>query len=114
MNKIIIMLTLVFVTFPSLTAKDKAPTKTETIKVWGNCEMCQTTIEKAAKKVKGVVKAKWDVDKKILTVTYKPTETSNEAIQKAIATVGYDTESFKADDKAYAKLHGCCQYDRKK
>lgn len=53
-----------FFTFPSLTAKDKAPTKTETIKVWGNCEMCQTTIEKAAKKVKGVVKAKWDVDKK--------------------------------------------------
>ncbi len=114
MNKIIIMLTLVFLTISSITAKEKTPTKTETIKVWGNCEMCESTIEKATKKVAGVVKADWDVDKKKLTVTYKPSETTNETIQKAIAAVGYDTENFTADDKAYANLHACCQYDRKK
>jgi hypothetical protein len=26
--------------------------------------------------------------------------------------VGHDTEKYRADDKAYAKLPGCCKYDR--
>ena len=88
--------------------------KTDTIKVWGNCDMCETTIEKAAKKVKGVTKANWDVDKKILIVTYKVSETNNQEIQKAVANAGYDTEAMTGDDNAYAKLHKCCQYERKK
>lgn len=114
MNKIILAFSLVLFAGFTMMAKDKTPTKTETIKVWGNCEMCETNIEKAAKKVKGVVKASWDADKKILTVTYKPSETTNETIQKAIAAIGYDTEAFKGDDKAYENLPACCQYDRKK
>ena len=36
------------------------------MKVWGNCGRCKSRIEKAAKK-KGVVKAAWDIDSKILT-----------------------------------------------
>ena len=30
-------------------------------KVWGNCEMCQTKIVKAAKSVEGVKKAHWNI-----------------------------------------------------
>jgi len=35
-------------------------------------------------------------------------------IQKKIAATGDDTQKYKADDIAYAKLPGCCQYERKK
>jgi mercuric ion binding protein len=92
---------------------DMASTKTETIKVWGNCNTCKAHIEKAAK-TDGVSKAKWDKDLKMLTLVYDPSKVKSEDIQKKIAAVGYDTEKFKGDDKAYAKLDACCQYDRKK
>ncbi|MBK9486598.1 MAG: hypothetical protein IPO01_15855 [Chitinophagaceae bacterium] len=34
----------------SISTSTAQTAKTETIKVWGNCGMCKTTIEKAAKK----------------------------------------------------------------
>ena len=92
---------------------DMATIKTETIKVWGNCETCQARIEKAAK-ADGVSKASWDKDTKLLTLVYDPSKVKSDKIQKKIAAVGHDTEKFKAEDKVYAKLPGCCQYDRKK
>ena len=86
--------------------------KTETIKVWGNCGMCKTTIEKAAKKA-GATKATWNEDSKELKVTYAVSKTSSAKIQEAIAKSGYDTQDLIADNKAYDNLHGCCKYDRK-
>jgi len=88
-------------------------TKTETIKVWGNCNMCKAHIEKAAK-TEGVSNASWNKDSKLLTLVYDPSKIKSDDIQKKITAVGYDTEKFKGDDKAYAKLDACCQYDRKK
>ena len=95
------------------TKMDMASTKTVTIKVNGNCETCQARIEKAAK-VSGVSKASWNKDTKLLTLAYDPSKVTSDDIQKKIAAVGHDTEKYKADDKAYTKLPGCCQYDRKK
>jgi periplasmic mercuric ion binding protein len=86
--------------------------KKETIKVWGNCSMCKTTIEKAAKKA-GATAASWNEDSKELKVSYTSNKTSSVKIQQAIAKSGYDTQDFTANDKVYNKLHGCCQYDRK-
>lgn len=86
--------------------------KTETIKVQGNCNSCKKHIETAAK-VPGVTKADWNKDSKVLTLVYDPSKVSSDAIQKKIAAVGYDTEKYKGDDKAYAGLDECCQYDRK-
>ena len=60
--------------------------KTETFKVWGNCESCQARIEKAAK-VDGVSTANWNKDTKMLTIAFNPAKTSDEAIQKSIAAV---------------------------
>jgi copper chaperone CopZ len=88
-----------------------ASSKTETIKVLGNCSTCKAKIEKAAK-VDGVSKASWDTDSKLLTLVFDPSKVKSDDIQKKIAAVGYDTEKFKGDDKAYAKLDACCQYDR--
>lgn len=92
---------------------EMASTKTETLKVWGECESCQARIEKAAK-VEGVSKANWNKETKLLTLVYDPSKIKSDDILKKIAAVGHDTEKFKADDKAYAKLPACCQYERKK
>lgn len=88
-----------------------AQTKTETIPVSGNCGMCKSKIEKAAKST-GAEDAKWDVDAKTLTVKYNSSTTNAAKIQQAIAAVGYDTRDVKASNEAYDKLHGCCKYDR--
>lgn len=85
---------------------------TSTFKVWGNCEMCKETIE-GSLKVDGITKADWNVDSKIITVSYDDKKISLDQIQKNIASVGYDNEKYKGDDKAYSELPGCCQYDRK-
>tara|TARA_R110002012_G_scaffold196235_6_gene364577 strand:- start:745 stop:1191 length:447 start_codon:yes stop_codon:yes gene_type:complete len=83
-----------------------------TFGVRGNCGMCKSTIEKAAKSVDGVEKANWDVDNKIISVTYNNDKTTTDAVQKAIAASGYDTSDFKGDDVAYKSNAKCCQYDR--
>ncbi len=90
-----------------------ATTKTETIKVAGNCGMCKDRIEKAATAA-GVSKANWDTKTHLLAVTYSPSKTSSEEIQKKIAAVGHDTEKVKATDNAYASLPSCCKYKRMK
>jgi copper chaperone CopZ len=90
---------------------ESTSSKTETIKVSGKCEMCKSSIEKAAK-IDGVSKAEWNKDSKLLTLAYNPSKVTSDAVQKSIATVGYDTEKFKATDAAYKSLPSCCQYDR--
>ena len=84
-------------------------TKTESIKVSGNCETCKARIEKAAK-VDGVSKADWSTKTKVLTLTYDPSKVKSDDIQKKIAAVGHDTQKYKATDKVYNALPGCCKY----
>lgn len=88
-------------------------TKTESFKVAGKCGMCKARIEKAAK-VEGVTKAEWDSEKQMLTVTYDPSKVNTDDIQKKVAGVGHDTDKFKAENKVYDKLPGCCKYERLK
>lgn len=89
-----------------------SPSKAHTFNVKGNCGMCKTKIEKAAKSVAGVSVANWDVNAKILTVSFNEEKTNLDAIHAAIAKVGYDTDKIKADDEVYRNLHHCCKYDR--
>jgi len=86
-------------------------TKTESFKVWGKCDMCKTRIEKTVK-AEGVVNADWDLKTRMLTVTYDPSKTNKEALSKKLAAVGHDTEKYRAPDDVYAKLPGCCHYER--
>jgi len=85
--------------------------KTESIPVSGNCGMCKSTIEKAAKSA-GAKEANWNVEKKELTVKYSSSSSNAAKIQNAVAAAGYDTRDVKATKEAYERLHSCCQYDR--
>lgn len=106
----LILIALLVITAHSLYAQ--ASNKTDTIKVWGECGMCKNRIEKALK-LDGIIKASWNEDTKMLTVEYNAAKIANTDIQKKVAAVGHDTELFRADDKVYSKLPGCCKYDRK-
>ncbi|HEX8332259.1 MAG TPA: copper chaperone [Segetibacter sp.] len=99
------------VTSLTVSAQTKSSTKSEKVKVWGNCGMCQTRIEKAAKEA-GASSAKWSYETTMLAVTYNPAKTSLKNIESKIASVGHDTRGVKATDEAYEKLHGCCKYER--
>lgn len=85
--------------------------KTETVTIYGNCGMCQKTIEKAGN-IKNVVKISWDIDTHVATLTYDSYLSNPDAILKRIALAGYDSDKFLAPDTVYNNLPGCCQYER--
>ena len=104
---------------PTVQEEQHDHVKTETFKVYGNCEMCKKRIEKAAGSVDGIKSATWDVGTKILTVQYDEHELAKDGksmdnVHMKIAEAGYDTEHYTAKEKAYKALPGCCQYERKK
>lgn len=85
--------------------------KTETVKIYGNCGMCESTIEKAGN-LKKVAEVDWNKDTKMATLTYDSLKTNPDEILKRIALAGYDSDKFLAPDSAYNNLSGCCQYER--
>lgn len=85
--------------------------KTETVKIYGNCGMCETNIEKVGT-IKKVAKVDWNQETQMATLTYDTTKTNLDEILKRIALAGYDSDKFLAPDDVYNNLHGCCQYDR--
>ena len=114
MKSLRFMLIAVFAIATSpLFAQQSAPSNTDTIKVYGECSMCKSRIQKALK-LEGISAAEWDTDTKLLTVTYDPGKISNNEIQKKVTAVGHDTEKYKADDKVYDKLPAAASTKGKK
>jgi len=104
--------TILLFSFSSCNAQIKN-TKTESVKIYGNCEMCEKTIETAGN-VKKVANVEWNKDSKMATITYDSIKTNQDEILKRIALAGYDSDKFLAPDDVYSKLAGCCQYERVK
>tara|TARA_B000000475_G_C15590936_1_gene280646 strand:- start:132 stop:485 length:354 start_codon:yes stop_codon:yes gene_type:complete len=110
LEKIILFIGIVLISTSLYAQKPKY--EKANFKVWGNCEMCMVTIEKAAKSVDGVKTARWNMINEKIKVKFDPEKTDLEKIQQAITFVGYDTELFKATDESYNSLHYCCKYER--
>lgn len=111
--KAIILMAVVGLLSTTLIQAQIKNAKTETIKVYGNCGMCETTIKKEGSKTK-LYKTDWNVDTKMASITYDSKKTSADAVLKTLALSGYDNISYLAPDEAYAKLPDCCQYKREK
>lgn len=82
-------------------------------KVWGNCGKCKARIEKCLK-CKGVKKGIWDMDSRMLTVTFNPKIISLEQIHEKLGRAGHDTEELYTTEKLYDHLPKCCKYIREK
>ena len=111
--KIIKFLTLTCLTLVCLTTFAQKP-KWEKVKfqVLGNCDMCKTKVEKGATGVEGVKTARWNIVTGKMKVKFNPAITNANKIQLMIASIGYDTENYKATDEVYNNLHHCCKYER--
>ncbi|MBC5839656.1 DUF3347 domain-containing protein [Flavobacterium muglaense] len=110
-SKILVAIT-VLLSFTSCEAQIKNA-KTETVKIYGNCDKCKNKIEKAGN-IKSIAKVTWDDKTQIATLIYDAKKNNQDEILKRIALVGYDSDKFLAPDKTYSKLDKCCQYDRPK
>ena len=86
--------------------------KTETFHVYGNCGMCEKTIEASLVDVDGISKADWDKNSKQIEVEFDTSKIKLIDIKNYIAKVGYDMKDLRAEESTYSKLLGCCQYDR--
>ena len=109
-----------FATFQSANAQQSDKTqrtvgiKTQYISVSGTCSMDKRRIETAAYTVDGVKSAVWNEYSQVLTLKYSVfKKDAADNVQKKIASVGNDTEKYRADDAAYQKLPDCCHYQRK-
>ena len=78
--------------------------QTTSFKVYGNCDMCKTRIEKAANALFGVTGAVWEVESQLVKLEYNPELVDIETIHKVIAKAGHDTEKSKSDNKVYENL----------
>lgn len=110
---IIVLVAFSSANFGQTATKTSTAQKTETFKVSGECNMCKSRIEKTVK-AEGAISADWVVKTKMLTITFDPEKTNVDALSKKLASIGHDTEKYKATDEAYSKLPGCCQYDKTK
>ncbi len=107
-----IVKTLAVVALTMVSSALFAQTKTDKIKVLGNCGMCKNRIEKGLKSDSAITSAAWDKTTKILTVAYDSKKTNAKAIAKKVAALGHDNAMAKADAGVYEKLPSCCKYDR--
>src|ERR1700741_2848548 len=82
---------------------------TISFKVYGLCEQCKQRIEQSIK-VNGVDSANWNIQSKMLSLTYDTGLISLETIQQRILAVGHDVENRKATPAAYGSLPSCCRY----
>jgi len=80
--------------------------------VHGNCGMCKARIEKVARSMDGVTKAKWNKKTKMLSVEYDKSQVDENMIAEKVAASGHDNALAKTDAETYESLPGCCQYDR--
>ncbi len=117
--KILFATVVVFITSQAANAQTGKETlndrtKTQTVKVYGECGMCKKRIEKAASTIPGVQSVSWNEFNKMLTIKYDLfKKDAVNSVQKKLADVGHDTEKYRAEDAAYQELPDCCHYQRK-
>lgn len=75
----------------------------------GVCEMCKERIEAAARG-KGVKAAVWNMDTKLLYLSYNSKKTTLKKVGSRIAEAGYDLPGWRANDRAYSSLPECCRH----
>ncbi len=117
-NILLFLFACTFFAFPAYAQEQnqdvqpKTEFKKEVFTVFGNCGMCERTIEGSLKDIEGVSLADWDKETDQMTVSYDPAIISIEDIKQKIADVGYDSDTHRAKEEVYNSLPGCCQYER--
>ena len=64
--------------------------------VFATDEKGRNKIESKLITLDGIYNARWDIDSKLLVLDYYPDQISSDEIHQQIASLGYDTELYKA------------------
>lgn len=107
--KIIMLLAAMLLSTMGISGPKPVKKTTISFAVEANCGDCKNRIENALDK-KGVYKAIFNLDSKILTVTYDPRKLEEIQLHNMVAMVGHDTEKVKASNVVYESLPDCCKY----
>lgn len=102
-----IFVLLLFVTSFIIYSQSKE-TEEIKIKVFGNCNLCKSRIEKAVS-IPEVKFANWNKNTKSLRLIFEKSITID-SLEQRIALAGHDTERYKAPDSVYKQLPKCCLY----
>lgn len=117
-NILLIVFAIIFLGFSANAQEQNQETqentgvKKEVFTVYGECGMCERTIEGSLKNVDGVRLADWNKETDQMTVSFNPKVITLDAIKQKIADVGYDSDTHRAKDEVYKRLPSCCQYER--
>jgi hypothetical protein len=106
MRHLLLSLLLVVASCAVVSAQDVTETE---FRVSGNCSQCKTRIEKTVT-IKGVKFARWNKSTKMLKVAFVSTAVTVDSLQRRVAAVGHDTDTYKAPDAVYEALPACCLY----
>lgn len=109
MKKFFLILFLGLFCYASLAAQNRRDRETIRIKTSVECEMCQKRIEHYFKKMQGILNLHVNYHNKVVTATYMPSRTNPSVIRTAIANLGYDADTVKANPYFYNKLPACCK-----
>jgi hypothetical protein len=109
MKKIVFFLLIACFSYLASSAQAKKDIATIRIKTSVECQMCQKRIEDYFKREPGIQYLNVNYHNKIVTVRYMPSRTDPSNIRTAIANLGYDADTVKANPDFYAKLPACCQ-----
>lgn len=97
---------------PCITAHAQVQKYLETVRVKTsveNCKICKKNIEDYFKREPGISYINVNTYNKIVTVRYYSDRTNPSNIRTAIANVGYDADTVKANPDSYARLPACCK-----
>jgi Cu(I)/Ag(I) efflux system membrane fusion protein len=97
-------------TTSAVEAKTSAIVSHAEFRVEGLCEMCKERIETTAKSVHGVVAAEWNMESKMLHISFDKSHTEIDDVKKSIADAGHDNDKYRAPDSTYNSLPECCLY----
>ena len=92
-----------------LAACSNTPTEETEFWVRGNCDMCKERIEETLNADDGVQSASYDLETKMVKVSYDPVHTSREKLELAVAGVGHSTKQHVASRQVHDALPDCCQ-----
>lgn len=106
MKTILLSLALAVVTFTTASAQDVIEKE---FRVAGNCSQCKSRIEQAVR-IDGVKFARWNKSTKMMKVAFVSGTVTVDSLQRRLAAVGHDTDTYTAPDAVYGSLPACCLY----
>ena len=103
---------LMIILFSVLTVNAWAQKETVEILTSASCVgiCCKDRIEQEMQFTRGVTAVDFNIESKILTVTFKTKKTDADKLRKVISLIGYNADDVKANKKAHDKLPSCCQH----